>query len=899
MAIREKEMIRTTGMTKAWEDLDPVETKEWLDALASLIKREGPDRAHFILEQLLRHAAKKGVVATTGITTPYINTIPVRDQPDYPGDLALEKIIDAIIRWNAIAMVIRAKKDAGGVGGHLSSYASIATLYEVGLNHYFRGQTDNYLGDLIYFQGHSAEGNYSRAFLEGRLSAEHLKNFRQETGGMGVSSYPHPWLMPAFWQFATVSLGLGAMQAIYQARFLKYLDNRKLLSADDRKVWVFCGDGEMDEPDSIAGLTLAVREGLDNIIYVVNCNLQRLDGLVRSNNKIVQELEGLFRGAGWNVIKVLWDSHWDEIFARDKKGLLIKRFAECVDGDLQSAYVRGGTAIRDFLCDDNDEIKALIAGLSDEELAQLHRGGHDPVKVNAAYAAATQHKGQPTVILAQTVKGFGLGTGSAEGRNVAHNHLDMTEAETKTFRDRFNLPLTDTQLDNFEFYKPADDSPEMKYLQERRANLGGYLPARHKTSNKLAVPELAAFESVLKGSGERTASTTMVLGRILNVLLKDPVLSPRIVPIFSDEVRTFGLEALFRQIGIYSHVGQLYMPEDKDQLMFYRESKDGQMLEEGITEAGCMSSWIAAATSYSTHRFPMVPFFTYYSMFGFQRVGDYIWAAGDMRARGFLIGATAGRTTLEGEGLQHQDGQSLLAASAVPNCRAYDPAYGYEMAVIIQDGLRSMLQEEQDVFYYIMAMNEKYLQPEMPQGAEEGILKGIYLFKAGEKKDLRVQLFGSGAILNEVVAAADLLANDFGVAADVWSVTSYNELARDGIAQERLDLLSPESKPRATYLAKTIASYAGPVIAATDYVRAYAEQIRPFISRSFTVLGTDGFGRSDTRQKLRNFFEVDRYYVVVAALQALAKENAIPANKVTEAIKKYNIDPKKPNPMTV
>jgi pyruvate dehydrogenase E1 component len=627
--------------------------------------------------------------------------------------------------------------------------------------------------------------------------------------------------------------------------------------------------------------------------------LQRLDGLVRSNNKIVQELEGLFRGAGWNVIKVLWDSHWDKIFAKDKKGLLIKRFSECVDGDLQSIYVRGGLAIREFLCGDNEEIKALLADLSDEQLAQLHRGGHDPVKVNAAYAAATRHKGQPTVILAQTVKGFGLGTGSAEGRNVAHNHLDMNETELKTFRDRFNLPLTDAQLNNFEFYKPADDSPEMKYLQARRAELGGYLPARHKTSNKLAVPELAVFDTVLKGSGERTASTTMVLGRILNILLKDPVLAPRIVPIFSDEVRTFGLEALFRQIGIYSHLGQLYTPEDKDQLMFYRESKDGQMLEEGITEAGCMSSWIAAATSYSTHCLPMVPFFTYYSMFGFQRVGDYIWAAGDMRARGFLIGATAGRTTLEGEGLQHQDGQSLLAASAVPNCRSYDPAYGYEMAVIIHDGLRCMLQEEQDVFYYIMAMNEKYLQPEMPKGAEDGILKGIYLFKSGSKKSLRVQLFGSGAILNEVVAAAELLDQDFGVAADVWSVTSYNELARDGIALERADLLAPESKPRTTYLGKTLANYAGPVIAATDYVRAYAEQIRPFISRSFTVLGTDGFGRSDTRQRLRNFFEVDRYYVVIAALQALAKENAIPANKVTEAIKKYNIDPKKPNPMTV
>jgi pyruvate dehydrogenase E1 component len=886
-------------MTKAWDDVDPVETKEWLDAFASLIKNEGTARARFIIDQLMMKAAHKGVSADAALSTPYLNTIAAADQPEYAGDLEMEQRIDAINRWNAIVMVLRAKHGVGGVGGHLSSYASIATLYEVGLNHYFSGQTKKSLGDLIYFQGHSSEGNYARAFLEGRLTEENLVNFRQETGGNGVSSYPHPWLMPNFWQFATVSLGLGAMQAIYQARFLKYLDNRKLLPATDRKVWVFCGDGEMDEPDSIAGLTLAAREELDNLIYVVNCNLQRLDGLVRSNNKIVQELEGLFRGAGWNVIKVMWDSHWDPIFAKDKKGLLAKRLSECVDGDLQTSYVHGGVYLRDFLCGDNEELKALFADLSDEDLGNLRRGGHDPIKVNAAYASAVQHKGQPTVILAQTIKGFGLGTSSAEGRNVAHNHLDMTEAELKTFRARFNLPLTDKQLMDLSFYKPADNSPEMKYLHAQREKLGGYLPARIKNSLSLEVPALSAFDTVLKGSGERTASTTMVLGRIFNILLKDPILAPRIVPIFSDEVRTFGLEALFRQIGIYSHVGQLYTPEDKEQLMYYRESKDGQILEEGITEAGCMSSWIAAATSYSTNHFPMVPFFTYYSMFGFQRVGDYIWAAGDMRARGFLIGATAGRTTLEGEGLQHQDGQSLLAAAAMPNCRAYDPAYGYEMAVIIQDGLRCMLKEEQDVFYYIMAMNEKYVQPAMPEGAEEGILKGIYLFQKGGKGKLRVQLFGSGAILNEVVAAAELLEKDFGITADVWSVTSYNELQREGAAVERTNMLSPESKAKQTYLAKTLAAFEGPIIAATDYVRNYAEQIRPYLSRSYTVLGTDGYGRSDTRQKLRQFFEVDRYYVAVAALHSLAKEKAIPANKVTEALKKYKIDPKKPNPMTV
>jgi len=886
-------------MTKAWDDIDPIETKEWLDAFASLVKHEGPERARFIIGQLLDKATQKGIdTGVSAVSTPYMNTIPLSAQPDYPGDLALEERIDAINRWNAIAMVIRTKHDVGGVGGHLSSYASIATLYEVGLNHYFRGATPESPGDLIYFQGHSSEGNYARAFLEGRLTEKHLKNFRQEVDGPGLSSYPHPWLMPKFWQFATVSLGLGALQAMYQARFLKYLENRKLLSTADRKVWLFCGDGEMDEPESTAGLTMAAREELDNVVYVVNCNLQRLDGLVRSNSKIIQELEGVFRGAGWNVIKVLWDSQWDALFAKDKKGLLLKRLNECVDGDLQNAYVRGGT--REFLSRDNEELKALLEGYTDDELIKLHRGGHDPIKINAAYAAAVKHKGQPTAILVQSVKGYGLGTGSAEGRNIAHNHLDMTEAELKTFRERFQLPLTDKQLMEFSFYKPDENSPEVKYLHAQRAKLGGYLPSRESPSNPLKVPDLSAFDAVLKGTGDRTASTTMVLGRILNVMLKDPNIAERIVPIFSDEVRTFGLEALFRQIGIYSHVGQLYIPEDKEQLVYYREAKDGQVLEEGITEAGCMASWIAAATSYSTHRFPMVPIFTYYSMFGFQRVGDFIWAAGDMRARGFLIGATAGRTTLEGEGLQHQDGQSLLAASAVPNCRAYDPAFGYEMAVIMQEGLRCMFKEEQDVFYYIMAMNEKYVQPEMPANAEKGILKGMYLYqKATEKSKLSVQLFGSGAILREVIAAADLLQKDFGVSADVWSVTSFNELHREGVAIEREAMLSPEKKSPLTYVETCLQNHEGPVIAATDYIRAYAEQIRPFTKRSYTVLGTDGYGRSDTRENLRRFFEVDRYYVAIASLQALAKEGAIPANKVTEAIKKYKIDPKKPNPMTV
>ncbi len=886
-------------MMKARSDNDPIETREWLDALASVVKYEGKARAQFILQQLLAAAEKKGIeTGVSPIATPYCNTIPADQQPAYPGNLELEAAIEAAIRWNAIVMVLKAKKHAGGVGGHLSSFASIASLYEVGLNHFFRGTTKENLGDLVYFQGHSSEGNYARAYLEGRLTEKQLNNFRQETGGEGVSSYPHPWLMPHFWQFATVSLGLGLLQGVYQARFLKYLDNRGLLSAGDRKVWVFCGDGEMDEPESIAGLTLAGREKLDNLIFVVNCNLQRLDGLVRSNYKIVQELEGIFRGAGWNVIKVLWDSNWDKLFAKDTNGALLKRLSECVDGDLQTAAVRGPAYIREFLFN-TDELKALVADLSDDEIAQLHRGAHDPVKIYAAYQAAVKHQNQPTVILAQGVKGYGLGVGNAEGRNIAHNQLEMSEEELKAFRDRFNLPLKDEALLNLEFYKPKKDSPEMKYLQAQREKLGGYLPSRQVVSQPLNVPALSAFDAVLQGSQDRTMSTTMVLGRILGVLLKDKEIGKRIVPIFSDEVRTFGLETLFRQVGIYSPIGQLYIPEDKEQFLYYHESKDGQVLEEGITEAGCMASWIAAGSAYANHRFPMIPFFTYYSMFGFQRVGDFIWAASDMRVRGFLIGATAGRTTLEGEGLQHQDGSSLLIASTVPTCRAYDPAFGYEMAVIIQHGLQEMYAEEHDVFYYLMAMNERYVQPAMPKGVEEGIIKGMYLFQEGGKGKHTVQLLGSGAILNEVIAAAELLKKDFDIAADVWSVTSFSELRRDGVAIERENILSPEKKQGMTYVEQCLQDRKGPIVAATDYVRAYADLIRPYLSRTYVTLGTDGFGRSDTRVRLRQFFEVDRYYIVVAALHALAKEGEMPTSQVTAAMKKYNIDPKKPNPMTV
>lgn len=883
-------------MTKPWSDSDPIETKEWLDALSSLIKYEGKDRAQFILKALLDFAETRGILASASLTTPYTNTISALVEPPYPGNLKIEAKIEAYIRWNAIAMVLKAKKMAGGVGGHLSSFASIATLYEVGLNHFFRATNDKQLGDLVFFQGHSSEGNYARAFLEDRLTAEQLTNFRQEVEGNGISSYPHPWLMPEYWQFATVSLGLGLLQGVYQARFMKYLTNRNLLKLNDRKVWVYCGDGEMDEPESIAGLSLAAREKLDNLIFVINCNLQRLDGLVRGNSKIVQELEGIFRGAGWHVIKVLWDSKWNELFAKDKSGALVKRLTECVDGDLQTAHVKGGAYTREFLFN-TPELQALVADLSDEQIAKLHRGAHDPIKVYAAYKAATEHAGQPVVILMQGVKGYGLGTITAEGRNVAHNHLEMTEAELKAFRDRFQLPLSDEQLFNYEFVKPAESSEEIAYLKARREALGGYLPARVTPKLTLPVPSLEAFNSVLQGSQDRTMSTTMVLGRILNVLLKDKTIGSHIVPIFSDEVRTFGLETLFRQVGIYSPVGQLYTPEDKEQFLYYHETTNGQVLEEGITEAGCMASWIAAATSYANHRLPMIPFFTYYSMFGFQRIGDFIWAACDMRARGFLLGGTAGRTTLEGEGLQHQDGNSLLTASTFPSVKAYDPAYGYEMAVIVQRGLQEMLTEEKDVIYYLMAMNERYQQPAMPEGVEEGILRGIYLFK--KQAQATVQLLGSGAILNEVVAAAEILASDFNIKANVWSVTSYSELRRDGLTKMRYNRVHPEKKPAVPYVEAVLANYPGPIVAASDYVQAYPDLIRPYIARSFYTLGTDGYGRSDTREKLRAFFEVNRENIVVTVLYALAKEGKIAMQDVAIARRKYGLDSNKPNPWDV
>jgi pyruvate dehydrogenase E1 component len=884
-------------------DNDPIETQEWLLALSSLIKAEGKERAQFILQQLLKEAKKQGVDnIIPELFSPYCNTIAPNEQPPYPGDLKIEAALEAAIRWNAIAMVMKAKREIGGVGGHLSSFASIATLYEVGMNHFFKGDTQHSLGDLVYFQGHSSEGNYARGYLEGRVSEQELNKFRQETRGQkGLSSYPHPWLMPKFWQFATVSLGLGMLQGVYQARFLNYLDQRGLLKDTQRKIWVFCGDGEMDEPESIAGLTLAAREKLDRLIFVVNCNLQRLDGLVRGNSKIVQELESLFNGAGWHVIKVLWGSPWDSLFAKDVTGALLRRLGECVDGDMQTAYVRGGAYIREFLFN-TDELKALVADWSDDELCQLTRGAHDPLKIYAAYHRAVMNKDKPTVILAQGIKGYGLGTASTEGRNVAHNQLDLPIEELKSFRDRFKLPLLDEQLEALAFYKPDENSPELQYLMAQRQKLGGYLPSRQVLSQPLLVPDLSAFNAILQGSADRTMSTTMVLGRILNVVLKDKNLGSRVVPIFSDEVRTFGLEALFRQVGIYSPSGQLYTPEDKEQFLYYHETQTGQVLEEGITEAGCLCSWIAAATSYATNRFPMIPFFTYYSMFGFQRVGDLIWAAADMRARGFLIGATAGRTTLEGEGLQHQDGASVLTASTIPNCRAYDPAFGYEMAVIIHHGLKEMFHEEKDVFYYMTAMNERYIQPAMPSEVEEGIIKGMYLlYDRSHSRNAKypVQLLGSGAILNEVIAASELLKKDFNIFADVWSVTSFSELRREAAAIFRMNKLHPKQSPESSYLQRCLENRIGPLIAATDYVAAYPDLIRPYVRGTYYTLGTDGFGRSDTREYLRGFFEVDRYHIAITALYALMQDGHLATSDVIAAMTKYGIDIKKPQPTTV
>lgn len=880
-------------------DIDPEETREWLEALEAVLEHEGTERAHYLIESLVDKARRSGAYLPYSANTAYVNTIPVAKQKRFPGDPAMERRIRSFIRWNAMAMVVQANRLAPELGGHISSFASAATLYDIAFNHFFRARSEDRDGDLVFFQGHSAPGIYARAYLEGRLSEEDLHRFRQESEGGGLSSYPHPWLMPGFWQFPTVSMGLGPLMAIYQARFMRYLNDRGIVNTEQRKVWAFMGDGESDEPESLGAISLAGRERLDNLIFVVNCNLQRLDGPVRGNGRIIQELEGVFRGAGWNVIKVIWGGYWDPLLARDTQGLLRKRMEEAVDGDYQAYKAKGGAYTREHFFGKYPELADMVANMTDEDIWRLNRGGHDPYKIYAAYAAAMEHTGQPTVILAKTVKGYGMGV-AGEGQNITHSQKKMGETALKAFRDRFNIPIPDEQLNETPFYKPAEESPELTYLRERREALGGYLPARNAGTQPLKVPPLEFFKVMLESSGDRAMSTTMAFVRILSILIRDKQIGRLVVPIIPDEARTFGMEGMFRQLGIYSSVGQLYTPVDSEQVMYYREDKKGQILQEGITEAGAMSSWIAAATAYANHGISMIPFYAYYSMFGFQRVGDLAWAAGDMQARGFLIGGTAGRTTLAGEGLQHQDGHSHLQAATIPNCVSYDPTFAYELTVIIQDGLRRMYQEQENLFYYITVMNENYPQPAMPEGAEQGIVRGMYRYHStGRKKKQRVQLLGSGAILREVIAAAELLEQDFGVSSDVWSVTSFNELRRDGLAVERWNMLHPEEQPRVSYVTEQLAGRSGPVVAATDYIRSYADQIRPYVPASYRVLGTDGYGRSDRRSQLRKFFEVNRYYIALAALKVLADDGLLKATEVSRAISKYRIDPEKPHPWTV
>ncbi len=883
----------------AQPDIDPEETHEWLEALEGVLEREGIERSHFLLERLIEKAHQAGAYIPFSANTPYLNTIPVTKQERSSGDAGQERRIRSLIRWNALAMVVQANRENSELGGHIASFASAATLYDVGFNHFFHAPSETHGGDLVFIQGHSAPGIYARAYLEGRISEAQLHRFRQEVDGGGLSSYPHPWLMPDFWQFPTVSMGLTSMMAVSQARFMKYLHHREILNTEGRKVWAFLGDGEMDEPESMGGLSLAARERLDNLIFVINCNLQRLDGPVRGNGKIIQELEALFRGAGWNVIKVIWGSYWDPLLARDTKGLLRKRMEEAVDGEYQAYKARGGAYTREHFFGKYPELKEMVANMSDEDIWRLNRGGHDPHKIYAAYAEAVKHTGQPTVILAKTVKGYGMGE-AGEGQNITHQQKKMGEEALKSFRIRFNIPISEEECIKAPFYRPPDDSPEVGYVRERRATLGGYLPTRRHEAPPLPAPDLAAFDMLLQGSDDRHMSTTMAFVRLLSILTRDKDIARNIVPIVPDEARTFGMEGLFRQLGIYSSVGQLYEPMDIDQLMYYREDKKGQMLEEGITEAGSFNSWMAAATAYSNHGVQMIPFYIFYSMFGFQRIGDFAWAAGDIQARGFLMGGTSGRTTLSGEGLQHDDGHSHILCSVIPNCVAYDPTFAFELAVIIQDGLRRMYQEQERIFYYITVMNENYAHPPMPKGVEAGIRKGLYLYSEGEKdKPLRVQLLGSGAILREVIAAADLLRENFDVAADVWSATSFTELRREGLEVQRWNLLHPDETPRVSYVEQCLEGRDGPVVAASDYIKAFADQIRAFVPSDYIVLGTDGFGRSDRRKALRRFFEVDRYYVTVAALKGLADQGRLPMAKVNEAMKKYGIDPEKPSPVTV
>ena len=880
-------------------DLDPQETQEWLDALNDVLEREGPERAHQLIESLTEKTRRSGAFLPFSANTAYINTIPPHKEERSPGDHALEWRIRSIIRWNAMALVVNSNREHSGIGGHIASFASAATLYDVGFNHFWKGLDHPDGQDLVYIQGHCAPGIYSRAFLEGRISEEQLRNFRMETGGKGLPSYPHPWLMPEFWQLATVSMGLGPIMAIYQARLMKYLHNRGIANTEGRKVWCFCGDGEMDEPESLGAIDIAAREKLDNLIFVVNCNLQRLDGPVRGNGKIIQELEGTFRGAGWNVIKVIWGSLWNALIAQDTSGKLMKIFNETVDGEFQNYKAKGGKYTREQFFGKHPETLRLVETMSDDDVAKLNRGGHDPHKVYAAYAAASKHTGTPTVILAKTVKGYGMGE-AGEGQNVTHQQKKMGEDSLKQFRDRFQLPISDDQIANVPFYKPADDSPEMQYLKERRKQLGGPLPARRSVGEKLEIPPLTALERITAGTGEREISTTMAFVQLLQLLLRDKAIGPRIVPIIPDEGRTFGMEAMFRSLGIYSVVGQKYKPEDADQLAFYKEDIKGQILEEGITEAGSMSSWIAAATSYSNPGVSLIPFYIYYSMFGFQRIGDLAWAAGDMRARGFLLGATAGRTTLNGEGLQHEDGYSHMYSATIPNCRSYDPAFAYELAVIVQDGMRRMYGENEDAYYYLSLYNENHTHPPMPPGVESGIVRGMYLLRSSEQHaKLHVQLLGSGSILREVIAASDLLQAEWGVTADVWSVPSFTELARDGQETERWNLLHAEETPRQSYVQQCLQGMTGPAIASTDWVRGYAEQIRPYVPMPYHVLGTDGFGRSDNRPALRNFFEVDRRWIVVKTLKALADLGQVPFERVSQAMKILGVRAEKPAPWKV
>lgn len=882
--------------SKKVNDLDPQETMEWIEAMEAVVERDGLERAQFLLRQLADQAVLSGAGSPYSANTPYLNTIPPELEERSGGVQELESKLRSIIRWNAAVMVMPANRDSAELGGHIASFASSATLYDIGFNHFWHAPNKDHGGDLVFFQGHSAPGIYARAFLEGRLTEEQMDNFRRESDGKGVPSYPHPWLMKDFWQFPTVSMGLGPIMAIYQARFLKYLHNRGLADTSGRKVWAFLGDGETDEPQSLGAIGLAAREKLDNLIFVINCNLQRLDGPVRGNGKIIQELEGGFRGAGWNVIKVIWGSYWDPLLARDTEGFLRKRMDEAIDGEYQAFKAKGGAYTRAHFFGKYPELLEMVSNMSDEDIWRLNRGGHDPHKIYAAYHSAVNHSGQPTVILAKTVKGYGMG-GSGEAINITHSQKKMKMDDLKSFRDRFRVPISDDEVEKMSFYKPADDAPELEYLKQCRTALGGHLPARRTKGDSLEIPDLTIFERLLQETGEREISTTQALVQAMTLLCKDKNIGQRVVPIVPDEARTFGMEGMFRQIGIYAHEGQKYEPVDRDQLMYYKENQSGQLLEEGITEDGAMSSWIAASTSYTNSGMQMIPFYIFYSMFGFQRIGDLVWAAGDMQARGFLIGATAGRTTLNGEGLQHEDGHSQIMAGNVPNCVSYDPTFSYELIVIIQNGMERMFKKQENVFYYITTMNENYSHPGLTKGQEKDIVKGMYLLQKAKKGKKRVQLLGSGSILREVIAAADLLSADFKVEADIWSCPSFNELKRDGDDVLRWNLLHPDKKPRMCHVEKSLEKTEGPVVAATDYVKLFADQIRAYVPRSYSVLGTDGYGRSDSREALRSHFEVDRYYIAVAALNALMKEGAISSKIVKSAIKKYGIDSEKNNPL--